>query len=301
MRRFLYSVLVVLGIISFSFFLIHWVPGDPVDLMLGDQTSSIEQEELRTQMGLHSPIYQQYFTFLFKLFQFDLGVSIYNQKPSWELIAGALLPTLCLALSALFLATLLGIPLAFLSAIYKNSIFDRMVSAFSVCGFSLPVFFIAPLFIWGLSIYWPLFPVSGHQGWRHYVLPSISLALPLGAALCQMGRASVLEIFQKDYVRTARAKGIHPFYVYSKHIFKPVLIPLITIFSLQLAALLTGVIIVETIFDWPGMGLLLFRSITRRDYPVVQACVLVISLIYLLVNFLADTAYQWVHPQMRVK
>ena len=186
-----------------------------------------------------------------------------------------------------------------MSAVYRNSFLDRLGSLVSVCGFSLPVFFSAPLLIWGFSIYWPIFPVSGQESFIHYVLPSISLALPLGSALCQMSRSSLLEIIQKDYIRTARAKGLRKRKIYFKHAFKPVLVPIITILSLQFSALLSGVIIVETIFDWPGLGLLLFQSISRRDYPVIQACVLVIAVIYLVVNILADLAYTLVNPQMR--
>ncbi len=301
MRRLIFSFITILACISFSFFLIHWVPGNPIDLILGEEANSIDQAELKKQMGLDLPLHQQYFQFLFGVFKLDLGQSIYNQQPVFDLIRQACWPTLRLTLFALFLASLWGIPLAILTAIYKDSTLDRIVSIISVCGFSLPVFFSAPLLIWIFSIYWPIFPVSEQGSWSHYILPSVSLAFPLGAALCQMGRASILEILHKDYIRTAHSKGLSKFYVYFKHALKPALIPLITIFSLQLAALLTGTIIVETIFDWPGIGLLLFRSIARRDYPVIQACVLVIALIYLTVNWVADWSYSLIHPQMRLK
>ena len=298
-RRLIFSFIALIGIVSFSFVLVHFVPGDPVDLILGEQASAVDQLELRKQMGFDRPLWQQYFHYVAQASQFNLGQSIYDQQSVMTHIRQAFFPTLFLTLSSLFLSLLWGIPLGVLSAIYKNSFLDRMGSLMSVCGFSLPVFFSAPLLIWVFSIYWPIFPVSGQEGFIYYILPSVSLALPLGSALCQMSRSSLLEVTQKDYIRTARAKGLRKRKIYFKHALKPVLVPLITILSLQFAALLSGVIIVETIFDWPGLGLLLFQSISRRDYPVIQACVLVIAVIYLLVNVLADFAYMVVHPKMR--
>lgn len=299
LHRFIFSFIALIGIVSFSFVLVHFVPGDPVDLILGEQASAVDQMELRKQMGFDRPLWSQYLYYVTEAFQFNLGKSIYDQQSVMVHIQRAFIPTFLLTLSSLFLSILWGLPLGVLSAVYKNSLLDRMGSLVSVCGFSLPVFFSAPLLIWVFSIYWPIFPVSGQDGLIYYILPSVSLALPLGAALCQMSRSSVLEITQKDYIRTARAKGLRKRKIYFKHALKPVLTPLITILSLQFAALLSGVIIVETIFDWPGLGLLLFQSISRRDYPVIQACVLVIAVIYLVVNILADFAYAWVNPKMR--
>ena len=297
LRRLILSLITVFACITFSFFLIHLVPGDPVDLILGEQAHSLEQQNLRTQMGLDLPLYQQYFRFLKNTLSFNFGVSIYNQKPVGDLIQESFLPTLTLTFWALLLSCLWGIPGALLSSFYKNSILDRFLSFISLCGFSLPVFISAPLLIWTLAIYIPIFPISEDN----YFLPALSLALPLGSALCQMGKASLLEILNQDYIRTAKSKGLRLFDIYFKHALKPALIPLITILSLQLASLLTGTIIVETIFDIPGMGLLLFRSITRRDYPVIQICVLVIALVYLTLNWMADETYRWVNPQIKIK
>ena len=298
-RRFIFSFIAIVGLISFSFILVHLVPGDPVDLILGEQASAVDYQQLRKQMGLNQPIWKQYVQYLQNVFVLDFGVSIYDQKPVFEHIQTAFFPTLWLTLSSLLLSILWGVPLGVLSAIYKNSILDRWSSFVSVCGFSLPIFFVAPLLIWIFAIYWPLLPVSEQTGWSHYVLPSVSLSLPLGSALLQMSRASLLEIINQDYIRTARSKGLGFFKIYFKHAFKPSLVPLVTILSLQFAALLSGVVIVEMIFDWPGLGLLFFQSISRRDYPVIQACVLVITLIYLAVNILADISYSIIHPKMR--
>lgn len=298
-RRLALSILAIFGIITFSFFLIHIVPGDPTDLILGEEASSIDQEQLRKQMGLDKPITTQYINYLTGVFTFDLGQSVYDKKSVTYHLSKAFVPTIKLSLVVLFFSLLIGVSLAVLTALYKDSLFDHICSMINVFSFSLPVFFVAPMLIWLLSIYWPLFPLSEMQGWKNYVLPAASLILPLSAALTQMGKASILEIINQDYIQTARAKGLSQLHVYFKHALKPALIPMITIFSLQTAALLTGTIIVETIFDWPGIGLLLFQSIERRDYPVIQACVLLIAVVYLLVNILADIVYSLVHPQMR--
>ncbi len=298
-RRLIFSFIAIVGLVSFSFILIHLVPGDPVDLILGEQASSIDYQQLRKQMGLDQPLWKQYIQYIQKVFLLDLGASIYDQRPVFEHIQTAFLPTLWLTLSSLLLSILWGVPLGVFSAIYRNSLLDRWSSLVSVCGFSLPIFFVAPLLIWVFAIYWPLLPVSEQNDWSHYILPSVSLSLPLGSALCQMSRASLLEIIHQDYIRTARSKGLGFLKIYFKHAFKPSLVPLVTIISLQFAALLSGVVIVEIIFDWPGLGLLFFQSISRRDYPVIQACVLVITLIYLVVNILADVTYFIINPKMR--
>lgn len=297
MRRLILSLVTLLSCITFSFFLIHLVPGDPVDLILGEQSHALEQQELRAQLGLDLPLHKQYLQFLKNVFTFNFGTSIYSQEPVLTLIKKSASPTLTLTFLALLFSFLWGVPAAVLSAFYKNTFWDRFLSLISLVGFSLPVFVSAPLLIWVFAIYFPLFSIDE----KAFFLPALSLALPLGSALCQMGRASLLEILKQDYIRTAKAKGLKRIQIYFKHALKPALVPLITIFSLQLASLLTGTIIIETIFDLPGIGLLLFRSITRRDYPVIQICVLVIALVYLLVNWFADEAYTWVNPQIKIK
>ena len=296
-RRCLLSFAAIFALVSFSFVLIHLVPGSPVDIILGERASSVDQMELEKQLGLNLPLWKQYVHYIAGAFQLDFGLSVYDQAPVWDHIRKAFPPTLSLTLSALILAVLWGIPLGVLSALYRKTFLDHFSSVLSVCGFCLPVFFLAPILIWIFSIKFPWLPVSETGGWKHYVLPSFSLALPLGSALLQMGRASLLEIIHRDYIRTAHSKGLSRFHVYFKHALKPALAPLITILGLQGAALLSGTVIVETIFDWPGLGLLLFQSISRRDYPVIQACVLVIALIYLVINALADGAYTFVHKK----
>ena len=189
-RRLIFSFIALTGIVSFSFILVHFVPGDPVDLILGEQASALDQMELRKQMGFDQPLWRQYFHYVVQAFQFDLGRSVYDQQSVTLHIRQAFFPTLFLTLSSLFLSLLWGIPLGVLSAVYKNSFLDRLGSLVSVCGFSLPVFFSAPLLIWVFSIYWPIFPVSGQGSFIYYILPSVSLALPLG--LCSLSDEPLL-------------------------------------------------------------------------------------------------------------
>ena len=292
------SLLAVFLTMVLSFFLLHLIPGDPVDFMLGEGASTIDQEALKKELGLERPLYQQFAGFFSGAVKGDFGLSIYHREPVFLLVKKALKVSLLLALFSLFLSCLWGLPAALLSAIYKGLLIDKTLMALSLIAFSSPVFFTAPLLIWCFAVYWPLIPISS-DGLVHYILPSVSLSLPLGSALAQMGRASILETLNQDFIRTARSKGLSFFPIYFKHALRPALSPLITVLSLQLAALLTGMIIVESIFDLPGLGLLLFKSITSRDYPLVQACVLFIAVIYLLAQLLADGAYRAAHPQAR--
>ena len=294
------SLIAVFGLLTFSFFLIHLTPGDPADLILSDgAVNSLDRQMLKKQMGLEGPLLQRYFDFLLKAVRLDFGSSLYDQKPVWLYIQSSFFPTAKLALAVLFLAVLGGLPLGVLAAVYKKSFFSRGAEVLSVFSFSLPVFFTAPLLIWCFALYWPLLPVSEQGGVSHFVLPSVSLALPLGAALFQMSRASLSGTLQQDYIRTAFAKGLSSFTVYFKHALKPALIPLVTTLGLQAGALLTGVVIVEAIFDWPGMGLMLFRAVSRRDYPVIQGGVFFIALTYLMVNLTVDGAYRLIHPKIK--
>ena len=285
---------------TFTFFLIRWTPGSPVDRILGEKASLASKQKLASQMGLDQPILKQYFIFLKKALVFDFGYSVFDEKPAWDHFKKAFLPTVALALSALLISALWGVVVGIFSAIYKNSFFDHIINTLCMVGISLPVYFTAPVLVWFLGVYIPWLPISGMGGAAYYILPSISLTIPLGSALCQMSRASLLEILNQDYIRTAKAKGLSAFQIYFKHALKLAVIPVITIFSLQTSALLTGMVITETIFDWPGIGLLLFQSITRRDYPVVQVCIIWMAVIYLLVQFLADLAYSFFQPDMKV-
>lgn len=297
-RRLLLSVLALFVACSFSFFLIHLVPGDPVDIILGDQSSALDRETLQRSLGLDQSLWRQYTHFLFNLFRGNLSVSIHSGEPVFKQLVRAFPATCQLAFFSLLLAVLWGIPSGLFSVL-KRGWWDTGFSVVSLVAMSLPVFFVAPILIWFFALQLSWFPVSEKgDSLRYFVLPALSLALPLGAVLLKMSRAALLEVMQKDYIRTARAKGLSSFGVGLKHGLKNTLVPIVTVLGLQSGALLTGTVIVESIFDWPGLGLLLLEAIQKRDYPLVQGAVLLISVIYVLVNLAVDLIYIWVHPKM---
>lgn len=300
LRRILITIPLVFGVVTFTFLLIHFIPGDPVDMMLGDQASSIDKQALRKELGLDKPLLKQYVFFLNGLVNMDLGRSLLNQRPVMDEITERLPATIELTLASMFWAILIGIPLGVLAAIKQYSWMDNGVLVVGLLGMSIPNFWLGPMLILLFSVHFDLLPVSERGGLEHLILPSLSLGLSLSAILMRMTRASMLEVIENDYIRTARAKGLHPFFVYFKHALRNALIPVITIIGLQFGSLITGSVVTETIFDWPGIGTLFYSSILNRDYPLVQGCILFIALSYVMVNFLTDIMYMIVNPQIRV-
>ena len=299
-QRILITVPLVLGVVTFTFLLIHFIPGDPVDMMLGDQASVLDKQELQKQLGLDKPLLQQYLSFLNGLINMDLGRSLLNQRPVMGEIIERLPATVELTFAAMFWAILIGIPLGVLAAIRQYSLIDHGVLVVGLLGMSIPNFWLGPMLILLFAVHWDWLPVSERGSIAHLILPSLSLGLALAAILMRMTRASLLEVIQNDYVRTARAKGLSPFLVYFKHALRNALIPVITIIGLQFGTLITGAIVTETIFDWPGIGTLFYTSIQQRNYPLVQGCVLFIALSYVIVNLLTDIAYVIVNPKIRL-
>lgn len=300
LKRLLLTLPVALGVLTITFFLIHLIPGDPVDLILGDLANPQDKLEMRAKLGLDLPLLKQYFIFLSDTVSGQLGESLFSKKPVSSLIAYRIGATFQLASFSMLLAMLFGIPLGVIAAVKRYTFYDRALVSVGLFGMSFPGFFLGPLLIYFFAILLGWFPVGERGGLEHLVLPSISLALPLGAVLMRMTRASMLDVLHEDYVRVAKAKGLSSFKIYYVHALRNALIPIITIVGLQFGAILTGTVITETIFDWPGLGTLLFDAIQRRDYPLVQGCVLIISLIYVTVNFITDIAYILAHPKMRV-
>lgn len=299
-HRLLLTLPVIFGVFTLTFFLIHWIPGDPVDLILGDLANPLDKQEMRTQLGLDQPLQKQYVTFITSAAQGQLGTSLFSQKPVFEMIMGRIGATVELSVASMILAILWGVPLGVIAAIKRYTLLDRGLVSLGLIGMSFPGFFLGPLLIYLFAILLGWLPVGERGGIEHLILPALSLALPLGAILMRMTRASMLDVLHEDYVRVARAKGCSTFKVFFVHALRNALIPIITIIGLQFGSVLTGTVITETIFDWPGLGTLLFDAIQRRDYPLVQGCVLVIALIYIIVNFLTDIAYVMAHPKMRI-
>lgn len=300
LRRLVSTALVVIGVAVLVFLLIHVIPGDPVDVMLGESAQPADRTALRQALGLDQPVRVQLINHFKSLAQFDLGRSLYSQRPITELLAERLPATVELAAAALLVTLVLAVPLGLLAAARHDTAWDHGAMAFSLLGVSIPNFWMGPLLIlvFALGLGW--FPVSGHEGAGAVVLPALTLGTSLAAILARMIRSSVLEVLGEDFIRTAYAKGLSRRQVLIRHALPNALLPVITILGLQLGTLLAGAVITETVFSWPGIGLLTIEAIQLRDYPVVQACVLVIALTYVLINMLTDLLYALIDPRIRV-
>ena len=293
------ALLVMFGVVSLVFLLIHLIPGDPVEVMLGESASGADREALRDALGLNLPLSVQYSDYLAGLLQLDLGTSIHLRRPVTGLLLERLPATGMLAAATLLVTLLLALPLGIMAAVRRNTAWDSAAMSFSMLGVSIPNFWLGPLLILVFSLWLGWFPVSGQSGFGSVVLPALTLGTGLTAVLSRMVRSSMLEVLGEDYIRTARAKGLAPHRVVLQHGLRNALLPVITLLGLQLGALLAGAVITETVFSWPGVGLLMIEAIQSRDYPVVQACVLLISLSYVIVNLLTDIAYAWADPRIR--
>lgn len=292
--------IVTFGVLLLTFLLIHWVPGDPVAVMLGESASSADVAALRIALGLDQPLLQQFGTYLYKLAHADFGLSIHTQMPIIDLLRSRYPATLQLAVLALLIGMLVGIPLGIYSALKAGQWQDILVTIVSVRLSAMPAFWLGPLLMLIFAVWLGWLPVSGMESPAAIVLPAVTLGLGLSAILTRMTRTSLLEVLSDDYIRTARAKGLKERTVIMRHALRAALLPIITIVGLQMGSLLAGAVITETIFSWDGVGRLLVESIEKRDYPVTQACVLVVALSYVLVNFVTDLLYRWADPRVRV-
>jgi peptide/nickel transport system permease protein len=299
-RRLGGALLVVLGVACLVFLLIHLVPGDPVEMMLGEAASAADREALRRDLGLDRPLAEQLTQYLHGLLRGDLGASLYSRRPIGQLLAERIPATLELAAAALAFTLMLAIPLGIWAALHRGTLWDQGAMTFALLGVSIPNFWLGPLLILVFSLGLGWLPVSGREGTGAVILPALTLGASLAAVLSRMLRSSLLEVLNEDYVRTARAKGVSPLRVVWRHALPNAWLPVITLLGLQLGALLAGAVITETVFAWPGVGSLTIESIQKRDYPVVQACVLLISLSYVVVNLLTDLLYGWLDPRIRL-
>ena len=287
-----------LGALSLVFALIHLIPGDPVEAMLGETATAADKEAMRQSLGFDRPLLVQYQSFLVNLAAGDLGRSLYEPASVAHIIGARLPATLQLALCAMIAAVFIAFPLGTLAAIRRGGWIDRSALTFSLLGLSLPNFWLGPLLMIVFSIQLGWTPVSGRGGLSHLFLPALTLGLGMAAILVRIVRASLLQVMHQDYVQTARAKGLKESRVWLKHVSRNALLSVITIMSLQFGGLLAGSLITETIFSWPGIGRLTVQAIQTRDYPLVQGCVLVIATSYILINFVTDLLYKWVDPRV---
>ena len=298
--RLLSALLVVLGVSCIVFLFIHMIPGDPVEVMLGESARPADREALRQALGLHLPLFEQLKNYYLGLVQFDLGSSLHSARPVIELMGERLPATFELALASLIVAVIIAFPLGTIAAVRQHTLWDQGAMGFALIGVSIPNFVMGPLLILLFSVMLGWLPVSGREGFDSLILPAITLGTALSAVLSRMVRASLLEVLSEDYVRTARAKGLYEWRVVWVHGVRNALLPVVTLLGLQLGVLLGGAVITETIFSWPGIGQLTIEAIQRRDYPVVQGCVLLISLAYVLVNTMTDIVYGWLDPRVRL-
>ena len=298
-RRLALTIPVLLGVATLVFSLLHLVPGDPAQSMLGEAAAPADVAELRTRLGLDRPLAKQYGDFMLGAVQFDFGTSFrYNTKVSTE-IGSRLRNTMLLAVAAMAVALTIALPLGVLAATFRGRPLDHIAMTLALVGISMPNFWLGPLLAIFFSVKMGWLPVSGTGSVAHLVLPAVTLGAALAAILARMTRASLLEELRELYVLAARARGLSRLRVVLRHGFRNSLIPIVTIVGLQFGAVLTGTIITETIFAWPGVGRLLIQSISFRDYPLVQGCILFISIVYVGVNLLTDLAYGWLDPRIR--
>ena len=299
LRRLLLTLPVIWIVVTLVFALIHIVPGDPVAQMLGEGATVIEVDQLRQDLGLDRPVFEQYVSYMSGLVRGDLGTSFRNQEPVATSIARRYPATIQLAVAAIFFAILIATPLGVIAAVRRGTATDRSIGFFTLIGVSLPPFVLGPMLILLFSIELGWLPVSGRESLAHLILPAITLGGAMAAITTRMVRSSMLEEIHQDYVRTARAKGLTERAVMFRHALRNGLIPVLTVIGLQLGVLLTGTVITELIFSWPGLGQLTIQAIRARDYSLVQGCILAIALTYILVNLVTDAFYSVVDPRIR--
>ncbi|MFB3116520.1 MAG: nickel ABC transporter permease [Gammaproteobacteria bacterium] len=292
------ALLVVVGVTTIVFMLIHVVPGDPVEVMLGESAQVADKEALRETLGLNLPLSTQWLNYVSGLFQLDLGTSLHSKRPVVEILFERIPATSILAGTSILIALIIALPLGVLAAVRKDSFWDTGAMAFSMLGVAIPNFWMGPLLILVFSLWLGWFPVSGNDQTLSLVLPALTLGTALAAILSRMIRSSLLEVLNEDYIRAANARGLSPTTIIWKHGLKNAALPVVTILGMQLGALLAGAVITETVFSWPGIGQLTIESIQKRDYPVVQSCVLLISLSYVFINLLTDLAYAYLDPRV---
>lgn len=326
-RRLLESIPVLVGVSLLVFLLLHLIPGDPAVALLGERATPERIEEVRDQLGLNRPLYEQYFIWIGKALQGDFGETINGRIPVSKELRNRFPATIELAVTALIFAVILGVPIGIISAIRRNSLIDTVSMFGALFGVSIPIFVLGLLLIFFVGVKLNLLPFIGRldpdielekitgmyvvdsiltgnmralkNSLEHLVMPAFALStIPL-SIIARITRSAMLEVLNQDYIRTARAKGLRPYRVVMTHAFRNAMLPVITIIGLQLGALLSGAVLTETIFSWPGIGKWLFEAISRRDYPIIQATTLLIAVIYVAVNLGVDLLYALIDPRIR--
>lgn len=297
-RRLLLLIPLTFAVLTIVFSFLRIIPGDPVEAMLGESAQPVDVAAMRKQLLLDQPLWRQYTSYLWKALHGDFGNSWSFQMPVTELILSRVPATVEMAMAGMLIAVVLALPLGILAAKYPNGWIDRTTTLFAVSGAAVPHFWLGPILILAFSVGTNWFPVSGRGTMAHLVLPALTLGTSLAAILMRMLRSSLMEELNADYIRTARAKGASEGRIVLHHAIRNALIPVVTLLALQFGSLLTGAVITETIFAWPGIGRLLIQAIFSRDYPLVQGCVLVFAMLYLIANLAADMLYSVLDPRI---
>ncbi len=298
-QRLMSAVVVLFGVSLIVFILTH-LSGDPVSLMLHPNATQEDADELRRAFGLDQPLAIQYLKFAAKAVQGDFGESLRHRVPAMELVLQRMPATLELALLSMVISVVVAVPLGIISAVHRGGLVDLLTLASSVFGQSIANFWLGFMLIYFFAVQLKWLPASGRDSWQHLILPSIAVATRLLAIVMRLTRSTMLDILYEDYVRTARAKGLKEQTVLVRHALRNALIPVVTVIALQFGTLMGGTVIIETVFMWPGVGLLTVQAITNRDFPIVQAAVFVLASIIIAVNLLTDLLYGLLDPRIRV-
>lgn len=295
----LVPTLLIVAVLVFLF--VHMLPGDPARLAAGQDADAQTVELVRQQLGLDRPLHEQFVHYFSRMLQADFGTSIRTRRPVATEIAERFAPTLLLTITSMAWAVVFGMTIGVMSAVFRNQWPDRLGMTIAVSGISFPAFALGMLLMQVFSVYLGWLPTVGADSWKHYILPSLTLGAAVAAVMARFTRASFVEVIQEDFVRTARAKGVSERVVIAKHCLRNALIPVVTMMGLQFGFLLGGSIVVEAVFNWPGLGRLLVDAVTQRDYPVIQTLVLLFSLEFILINLIVDLLYGFINPTIRYK
>jgi ABC-type dipeptide/oligopeptide/nickel transport system permease component len=300
-RRMLASIPVLLLVVTTVFFAFQLIPGDPARALLGPEATQATVDQLRQELGLDKPVMTQYLNYLQRLARGDLGKSISTRRPVVEELGSPFGSTVRLSVASIIVATAIGIALGTVAAVKQGTAVDHAASVIALLGISIPVFWLGLLLMYLFSVKLRLLPSAGYETWRHYVMPTLSLATFSLAFIARMTRSSLLEVIRQDYVRTARAKGLPEFRVVVAHALRNALLPVVIIVGLRFGYMLGGAVVTEQVFAWPGLGRLLVAAVSQRDIPLIQGVLLLFATSFVVVNTAVELLYGFLEPQIRYR
>lgn len=306
-KRLVYTIPTLVVVAVMAFMIVHMIPGDPASTLLGTDVAPQQVEELRRQLGLDRPIYEQFVLWCWNLLQGNFGESFILKQPVIEVILERMPVTVELTILALIVSLVIGIPAGVLSAVYQGKPFDQWIMVVALIGLALPDFWLGLNLVSFLSVEFGWFPTGGYVHWKesvgawlhHLLLPSFSLGFIHSALVTRMTRSAMLEVMRQEYIKTARAKGVPEVQVIMKHAFKNAMIPIVTVVGLSVTVLLGGAVVIENVFSLSGMGRLIVSAVKSRDFPIIQGAIVFIALMSVLVNLIVDLAYKWINPKLR--